>query len=97
MNLDTMADLSLEERNRALVAWLNDLTAVYEKCAAQRDALLAALHEAHELLFHYNLTRQPNGVDWGPVEMLKAEALDKMWSAIIQAQPELAIRQARDA
>lgn len=40
---DTMADLSLEQRNAALVAWLNDLTAVYEQCAAERAAHRKAL------------------------------------------------------
>jgi phage host-nuclease inhibitor protein Gam len=33
-----MRDMSLEERNAALVSWLNDLTTVYEKCAKERDA-----------------------------------------------------------
>lgn len=40
---DSMADLTLEQRNAALIAWLNDLTTVYEKCAAERDELRRAL------------------------------------------------------
>ena len=35
---ESMRDLTLEERNAALTTWLNDLTTVYEKCAAERDA-----------------------------------------------------------
>lgn len=43
-----MANLTLEQRNAALVAWLNDLTTVYEKCAAERDRYRRALAEIHE-------------------------------------------------
>lgn len=56
-----------------------------------RAALLEAAHVAHELLFHYDLMRQENGVDWGPVEMLRQEALDKLWHAITTAQPSLIV------
>ncbi len=43
--MESMRDLSPKNRNAALVSWLNDLTAVYEKTVAQRDALLAAVRE----------------------------------------------------
>lgn len=46
MQLDTMRGMSLEERNAALTTWLNDLTTVYARCAAQRTDLLAACEAA---------------------------------------------------
>lgn len=53
------------------------------------DVLLDACHQAHETLYHYDIVQQPNGVDWGPVEMLRAKLIDELWSAITLAQPEL--------
>jgi hypothetical protein len=35
----SIADLPLAERHEIMRAWLNDLTTVYEQCAAERDAL----------------------------------------------------------
>ena len=46
---ESMRDLSLEDRNAALVSWLNDLTTVYEKAARERDALSAACKEAYAI------------------------------------------------
>lgn len=50
------------------------------------DALHDACTEAHALLWHYNIVRQPNGVEWGPVEILKAEQIDQLWNAIVAAR-----------
>jgi hypothetical protein len=56
-----------------------------------RRVLLDACQEAHAL-YHYDLAQKPNGVDWGPVEMLREEMIDKLWTAIITAVPALDIK-----
>lgn len=91
-------ELSLQERHDELWADLRQaqkqITATLrraEKAEQERKELLSACHAAHELLFHYNVTQQPNGVDWGSVELLRSEVLATLWYAITQAQPELII------
>ena len=48
--MESIVDLTLEERHVIVRQWLNDLTTVYEKAAAERDTLRAAVSEAHRLL-----------------------------------------------
>lgn len=62
------------------------------RLVATAPTLLEAVHAAHELLFHYDLARQENGVDWGPVEELRQKAIDQLWGAITAAQPSLLTR-----
>lgn len=80
-------------RDTDIVDRLNEQDETITRLQAQRDALLGAAHDAHTLLWHYDLVRQPNGVIWGPVEMLRAEQIESLWHAITLTQPELIIKE----
>jgi hypothetical protein len=41
-------------------------------------ALVGACDEAHQVLWHYDLVRQPNGVDWEPVAELQARLIAQL-------------------
>lgn len=40
--------------------------------------LLSMCSDLHALLWHYDLARQPNGVDWGEPDALRREWIDKL-------------------
>ncbi len=63
----------------------DDLAARLEQTTRERDALLATCEKAHELLYHYDLVQQPNGVDWGPAEQLRADMVAMLWYALVKA------------
>lgn len=48
--------------------------------------LLDACDEAHQLLWHYELVMQENGVDWGRVEELRQKMLDRLSAVIAKAR-----------
>lgn len=45
LDFDGFGDLPLEERHAIVVAWMNTLTTIYEKTAAERNRLRAALED----------------------------------------------------
>ena len=49
-SLDSIADLSIEDRHAIVIAWLNTLTTIYEKTAATRDEALDACKHVLNIL-----------------------------------------------
>lgn len=45
-NLESIADLPLEERHAIVRGWLETLTTIYEQAAAERDVLRSLVREA---------------------------------------------------
>lgn len=82
---DSMADLTMEQRNQALTAWLNDLTTVYEKCAAERDALRDALRQLLASYENYASEHKPEA-EWDEYDM----TIFPLWRAaraLLEARP----------
>ena len=50
--------------------------------------LLAACDEFHALLWHYDLVRQPNGVDWGDEDELRRGWIERLEALLGKARGE---------
>jgi len=74
LDLDNIANVPLEERCVILRRWLEDITAFYEKCAIERDALHDAANDYIAFVNSYApssfLRRENNGL----YELLQAHA-----------------------
>lgn len=57
-----------------------------ERIARIAPDLLSVCHELHALLWHYDLARQPNGVDWGSPNELKEEYIKKLETIFAQVE-----------
>jgi hypothetical protein len=49
-----------------------------ERLALIAPELLTIAHDLHALLWHYDLRRQPNGVDWAAPEVLRQEYINRL-------------------
>jgi len=57
-----------------------------ERLALIAPDLLTIAHDLHALLWHYDLARQPNGVNWGEPEVLRAEYIKRLEALFVQME-----------
>lgn len=90
---DLRADVKAARETGLILTFTTDTVAglieKVEELAAQHAAPLDACRAAHSALYHHDLVRQHNGVDWGDVDALRLSLIDQLWRAICLAQPEL--------
>ena len=86
MTYDSIADLPLAERHEILRRWLEDLTTVYKKCAAERDMFRAHLEAIRDYC--------DNPAAVSAEGMTPAQMVAGMWSQAAAALDGLARRAA---
>lgn len=57
-----------------------------ERLALIAPDLLTLAHDLHALLWHYDLARQPNGVDWAAPEVLRMEYIKRLEDIFAQME-----------
>lgn len=73
---------SLQADNTRLAQELARAREEGRRLEGEGKRLRAACDEAHQLLWHYDLVQQMNGVDWGPVDTLRRDVMNKLEAAL---------------
>jgi hypothetical protein len=83
----TRAEKDAEDTHR-LQRYCDGIRTQLDEARGHIAALFYACDEAHVTLFHYDLVRQPNGVDWEPVDEMREKLIRQLWQSILLIAPE---------